>query len=58
MWLTETRAENMLSTLRMLHEKFGGAEGYVREKCGLTAEEVEKIRKNLIIKSPAVHKLI
>lgn len=47
----------MLATLKMLHEKFGGAEGYVMEKCGLTIEEVEKIRKNLIIESPAVHKI-
>ncbi len=45
----------MLSTLRMIREKFGGAEGYVIEKCGLTADEVEKIRKNLIVERPAIH---
>ncbi|APA11149.1 hypothetical protein SS1G_11340 [Sclerotinia sclerotiorum 1980 UF-70] len=53
--LISSKAENMLATLKMLNEKFGGAEGYVIEKCGLTAGEVEKIRKNLIIESPAIH---
>ncbi len=49
------RAANMLATLKMIREKFGGPEGYVIEKCGLTKEEVEKIRKNLIVEEPAVH---
>jgi hypothetical protein len=45
----------MLSTLRMMRQKFGGAEAYVIEKCGLTKEEVEKLRNNLIVEEPAVH---
>jgi hypothetical protein len=45
----------MLATLKMIRGKFGGAEGYVVKKCGLTKEEVEKIRKNLIIEEPALH---
>lgn len=49
------RAVNMLATLREVKEKFGSAEGYVLEKCGLTKEEVERIRKNLIVEKPAVH---
>jgi hypothetical protein len=49
------RAMSMLATLRLIREKFGGPEGYVIEKCGLTREEVEKIRKNLIVEKPAVH---
>ncbi len=49
------RKANMLATLKMLREKFGGAENYIIEKCGLSKEEVEKIRKNLIVKEPAVH---
>lgn len=57
MLLTKARAENMLATLKMLHEEFGGAESYVIEKCGLTIDEVERIRKNLIVESPAVHKV-
>jgi hypothetical protein len=45
----------MLATLRLIREKFGGPEEYVIKKCGLTKEEVEKIRKNLIVEKPAVH---
>ncbi|KAF7853347.1 uncharacterized protein EAF02_012001 [Botrytis sinoallii] len=55
--LISSKAENMLATLKMLREKFGGAESYVIEKCGLTIDEVERIRKNLTIESPAVHKI-
>ncbi|TGO89678.1 hypothetical protein BPOR_0098g00090 [Botrytis porri] len=54
--LISSKAENMLATLKMLHEKFGGAESYVIEKCGLTIDEVERIRRNLIVESPAIHK--
>ncbi|KAM3066559.1 hypothetical protein ACMFMG_002273 [Clarireedia jacksonii] len=54
--MISSKAENMLATLKMLKETFGGAEGYVTEKCGLTKEDVEKIRKNLVIASPAVYK--
>ncbi|KAH8816813.1 tyrosine phosphatase family-domain-containing protein [Xylogone sp. PMI_703] len=52
-----TRAENMLSTLRMIREKFGGVEKYVIEKCGLTKEEVQKIRSNLIVDNQPIHKI-
>lgn len=45
----------MLATLKLIREKYGGAEGYVVEQCGLTKEEVEKIKKNLIVEQPAVH---
>lgn len=45
----------MLATLKMIREKFGGPEGYVTEKCGLTKDEVDKIRKNLIVEQPAVY---
>lgn len=45
----------MLATLKMIREKFGGAEQYITEKCGLTKEDVERIRSNLIVEQPAVH---
>jgi hypothetical protein len=51
----DSRAVNMLETLRMVREKFGSAEGYVIQKCGLTMAEVEKIRKNLVVEKPAVY---
>ena len=49
------RAVNMLATLKMIRERFGGAEGYMLEKCGLTKVEIEKIRGNLIVEEPAIH---
>ena len=49
------RSENMLSTLKMIKEKFGGTEAYAVDKCGLTKEEVEMIRKNMVVQKPAVH---
>lgn len=45
----------MLATLKMIRQRFGSAEQYVIEKCGLTKDEVEKIRKNLIAEEPAVY---
>lgn len=42
------RSANMLATLQMIKEKYGGAEGYIKDKCGLTEEDIEQIRKNLI----------
>jgi len=45
----------MLATLKIIKEEFGGAENYMIEKCGLTKEEVEKVRSNLIVEKPAIH---
>jgi hypothetical protein len=45
----------MLATLKMMREKFGGPETYMIEKCGLTKEDVEKIKTNLIVEEPAIH---
>ena len=50
-----SRAVNMLATLKMIREKFGGAEEYVIQKCGLTKEEIEKIKRNLVVEQPAVY---
>jgi Tyrosine phosphatase family len=48
----------MLATLKMIREQFGSAEQYVVEKCGLTKEEVKRIRKNLIVEKPAMHEKV
>jgi len=45
----------MMATLKILREKFGGPERYMIEKCGLTKEEVDRIRANLIVETPAIH---
>lgn len=47
----------MLATLTMVRERFGGPEGYMVGKCGITKEEVEKIKKNLIVPIPSQHNL-
>jgi hypothetical protein len=43
----------MLATLKMIREKYGGPEKYAIDKCGLTREDVDRIRSNLIVKAPA-----
>lgn len=49
------RAENMRSAWRQMKKEFGGAENYLIEKCGLTQEQIAKIRSNLIVNEPAIH---
>ncbi|KAG0650074.1 Tyrosine-phosphatase [Hyphodiscus hymeniophilus] len=53
--MISARAASMLATLEMLQEKFGGAEKYMIEKCGLSNQDIDKIRSNLIIEKPAMH---
>lgn len=43
------RKENMAAFLRVIDQKFGGAEKYVVERLGFSQDEVEQIRKNLIV---------
>jgi hypothetical protein len=41
------RPESMLAMLEMVNRKWGSAEGYVKGACGLTDEEVEKVKRVL-----------
>ena len=41
----------MLAFLELLQEKYGGAKGYIREICGLTDDDIQIIRQNLITKA-------
>ncbi|KAE9365315.1 hypothetical protein N431DRAFT_387449 [Stipitochalara longipes BDJ] len=54
--MISSKAANMLATLKMIREKYGSAEGYITEKCSLSKEEVEKIRRNMIVEEPAIHR--
>jgi hypothetical protein len=45
----------MLATLKMIRERFGGPERYMIENCGLSKEDIENIRSNLIVEKPAIH---
>ena len=38
----------MLTFLHMLREKYAGPEGYVQRCCGLSKDDVEIIRRNLV----------
>lgn len=42
------RPESMLAMLEMVERKWGGAEGYVKTACGLTDEEIGKVRRILV----------
>jgi hypothetical protein len=43
------RQESMLRSLDMLDEEFGGAERYLREKCGISELELDALRRNLVV---------
>lgn len=50
--MISARAENMLAVLRTIKEKYGSVESYMTNNCGLTKDEVEKIRANLVVEVP------
>lgn len=43
----------MLATLKVIREIYGDAEKYMLEKCGLSNEEIAKIKANMIVQEPA-----
>lgn len=45
------KEEAMLATLEMLDREFGGAEAYMREVCGLGDEELEALKRVLVVRS-------
>lgn len=47
----------MMATLEMMREKYGSAEGYIREQCGLSDEEIALIRSSLVVTEAPVHQL-
>lgn len=38
----------MLATLDMIKSKYGGAEGYLKQKCGFEDQDIERIGRNVI----------
>ena len=42
--------ENLRAFLRWLDQEEGGAEGYLKTRIGLTEEEVEKLRRTLLVR--------
>ncbi len=45
----------MSATLRMMHERYGGVEGYLRDECGLAASDIDQIRQNLVTTESPIH---
>ncbi len=45
----------MLATLDMIKERYGGAEGYAKDKCGLNDKDIEQIRQNLVVSETPIH---
>ena len=43
------KEESMLRSLDMLEEEWGSAEAYMRQECGLGDEDLQRLRKNLIV---------
>lgn len=41
----------MTAFLKVINGKFGGAEKYVTEQCGLSKEDVETLRSVLIVEA-------
>lgn len=45
------RRQSMLDTLKMIRAEFGGPETYFEDKCGLSKEDLTKIKEFLIVKN-------
>lgn len=46
----------MMATLVMIREKFGSVEQYCKDVIRLSEEEIEALKRNLIVDEPAIHK--
>ncbi|KFY11343.1 hypothetical protein V492_04522 [Pseudogymnoascus sp. VKM F-4246] len=55
--MLSARSENMMATLKMIREKYGGAEAYIREQCGLGDEEIAQIKSSLVVTDAPIHQL-
>jgi protein tyrosine/serine phosphatase len=47
--LLSARKENMSATLEYIEKQFGGAEGYLKDQLGFGDEDIERIRKSLVV---------
>ena len=45
--MISSKPENMLATIEMIKKDFGSADEYMRKNCGLTEDEIKRIRKNI-----------
>jgi len=49
--MVSSRPETMAATLKMIREKYGGAEGYLKSHTSLSDEDLQTLRRNLLVKS-------
>lgn len=49
--MVSSKKENMEAALQMIQRDFGSAEKYMREKCELSDQEIDQLRKNLVLSS-------
>jgi protein tyrosine/serine phosphatase len=52
--LLGAKEENMRAVLRVLDERYGGADAYLRDALGFEPAEVKKIKENLVVDEPAI----
>lgn len=52
------KKESMIGALKMLKQDYGGAEQYFKKKCGLSDDEIEKIKGCLIVDETPVCKVL
>ncbi|KAI5210734.1 hypothetical protein AUEXF2481DRAFT_31890 [Aureobasidium subglaciale EXF-2481] len=46
--MISAQPEKMAATIQMIQKVYGGAEGYVRDVVGMSDQQIEQIRKNLL----------
>lgn len=47
--MVSSRPEAMLGTLALIRRDYGGVEEFVKGRCGLSDQEIEEIRRNLVV---------
>jgi protein tyrosine/serine phosphatase len=52
------KKESMIGALKMLKVDYGGAEQYFKEQCGLSDDEIEKIKGYLIVNEKPVCEIL
>ncbi|GBE79887.1 protein-tyrosine phosphatase-like protein [Sparassis latifolia] len=53
--MLSSRAETMLAFLALLHEKYGGVENYLKQYVRLSNEDIEIIRRNMLVSETEDH---
>ncbi|OQO02377.1 hypothetical protein B0A48_11931 [Cryoendolithus antarcticus] len=46
--MVSSRTECMRDSIVMINEEFGGAETYIKDRCGLSQQEVDWLKRNLV----------